>query len=188
MPDRLGELFRMQRSLNEVIFERHPPDFSRVPEPAGQARFPFARVARPDEARLIWQAFIDGTAPPEAVRDWLLNYARALLHEATELEDSCNWKWWSNDPPIDLQNARVEVIDLWHFLISASLVVGLKPQDVYEVYRQKWRVNRARQERGYSRAGKDEAENRAIGIKRRPKRPKAKPKARRKGRRKAKKA
>jgi hypothetical protein len=167
MPDLLHELFRMQRELNEMIFAKHPPDFSRVPKSAARAPaeargFPRGRSARPAEARAIWRAFVEGTAPPEAVRDWTLNYARALVHEAAELEDSCNWKWWSNDPPIDLQNARVEVIDLWHFLISASLVVGLSPQDVYEVYRQKWRVNRARQVRGYSRAGKTEDENRAI--------------------------
>jgi len=166
MPDRLAELFRMQQDLNEIIFRKHPPDFSRVPEAPGQARFPFARVAVGAESKQIWRAFRERQAPPEAVRDWVLNYARAIIHEAAELEDSCNWKWWSNDPPIDLQNARVEVIDLWHFLISASIVVGLGPEDVHDVYRQKWRVNRSRQERGYSRAGKTEDENLAIAPRR----------------------
>jgi dimeric dUTPase (all-alpha-NTP-PPase superfamily) len=62
-----------------------------------------------------------------------------------------------------MQNARVEVIDLWHFLISLSMCVGLKPDDILDVYRQKHAVNRQRQDNGYSRATKDESDNLEIG-------------------------
>ena len=87
-----------------------------------------------------------------------------MIHEAVELEDSCAWKWWSDDEPIDLQNARVEVIDLWHFLISASMVVGLSAADMVGLYLQKHAVNKQRQDQGYSRATKSEDDNRSLGV------------------------
>ena len=176
MPDKLEALFRMQRALNEEVFARHPPRFTDAPgaEVSGQARFPFAAQARGEDAAAIWRAFQAGEAPAHAVRDWLLHFARAIIHEAVELSDSCNWKWWSDDPPVDMQNARVEVVDLWHFLLSATIVAGMTPADLFEVYRQKWEVNRRRQGAGYSRATKDEAENRAIRVRRRKKKAKRK--------------
>lgn len=136
--DKLDTLFGLQRELNEYIFRRQ---------------------GLGDDA---WRDFIDGNAAPEQMRDWTLNLCRALSHEAVELEDSCDWKWWSDDPPIDLQNARVEVIDLWHFLISLSMVVGLTPDKILDMYRQKHAINKKRQEEGYSRATKSEDDNRTI--------------------------
>lgn len=112
----------------------------------------------------LWDRFLARDAGPELQRDWTLNYARAMIHEAVELEASCAWKWWSDDELIDLQNARVEVIDLWHFLLSASMVVGLSAADVVELYAQKHAVNKQRQDQGYSQASKNEDDNRTVGL------------------------
>ena len=60
-----------------------------------------------------------GMTEEEKVK-WTLNYLRAMQQEMAELTDSVPWKWWAKYQKFDEQNARVEVIDLFHFLISVS--------------------------------------------------------------------
>ena len=61
---------------------------------------------------------------------WVLNYLRAMQQEMAELTDSVPWKWWAKYQKFDEQNARVEVIDLFHFLISIAQVLGMSADDV----------------------------------------------------------
>ena len=46
-----------------------------------------------------------------------LNYVRAMQQELAELTDSVPWKWWAKYQEFDKQNAKVEIVDLFHFLI-----------------------------------------------------------------------
>ena len=46
---------------------------------------------------------------------WVLNYTRAMQQEIAELIDSVPWKWWAKYQEFDEQNAKVEIIDLFHF-------------------------------------------------------------------------
>lgn len=94
---------------------------------------------------------------------WILNYCRAMSQELAELTDSVPWKWWAKYQKYDKQNAQVEVVDLFHFLISLALVLGLSADDVYNLYMQKNKVNWQRQESGY--AVKNEKDNEVIGLK-----------------------
>ncbi len=91
---------------------------------------------------------------------WLLNYCRAMTQELAELTDSVPWKWWAKYQTFDLQNARVEVVDLFHFLISAAQVLGMSADDVFALYTRKHEVNRNRQADGYAR--KDENDSRHL--------------------------
>ena len=91
---------------------------------------------------------------------WVLNYARAMGQELAELTDSVPWKWWAKYQEFDDQNAKVEIIDLFHFLISLAQVMGMTPEDVYQAYVKKNKVNHDRQESGYSK--KDESDSRHI--------------------------
>jgi len=81
---------------------------------------------------------------------WLLNYTRAMQQEMAELTDSVPWKWWAKYQKFDEQNARVEVVDLFHFLISMAQVLGMSADDVFAVYVKKNAVNFQRQESGYT--------------------------------------
>jgi dimeric dUTPase (all-alpha-NTP-PPase superfamily) len=81
---------------------------------------------------------------------WLLNYSRAMSQEMAELIDSVPWKWWAKYQKFDEQNARVEVVDLFHFLISMAQVLGMDADDVFKAYVKKNEVNFKRQESGYS--------------------------------------
>ena len=91
---------------------------------------------------------------------WVLNYTRAMQQEIAELIDSVPWKWWAKYQKFDEQNAKVEVVDLFHFLISIAQVLGMSPNDVYEAYVKKNKVNHDRQDSGYTE--KDEADSRHI--------------------------
>ena len=71
------------------------------------------------------------------------------------------WKWWSKDT-LDLQNIRVELIDILHFLISAMISSGLSAEKVFDIYTQKHAINQARQDAGYNRGSKTEDDNKTI--------------------------
>ena len=91
---------------------------------------------------------------------WILNYVRAMQQELAELTDSVPWKWWASYQEFDKQNAKVEIVDLFHFLISLAQVMGMSAKDVHEAYLKKNQVNHDRQESGYSK--KDEGDSRHI--------------------------
>lgn len=91
---------------------------------------------------------------------WILNYCRAMTQEIAELTDSVPWKWWAKYQKFDEQNARVEVVDLFHFLISMAQVLGMSADDVFAAYVKKNEVNFKRQESGYAK--KDENDSKHI--------------------------
>ena len=91
---------------------------------------------------------------------WILNYVRAMQQELAELTDSVPWKWWANYQAFDKQNAKVEIVDLFHFLISLAQVMGMNAEEIHEAYLKKNQVNHDRQEKGYSK--KDENDSRHI--------------------------
>lgn len=101
----------------------------------------------------------DAMSDEEKAR-WILNYCRAMSQEIAELTDSVPWKWWAKYQTFDEQNARVEVVDLFHFLISLAQVLGLSADDVFQAYVKKNEVNFQRQETGY--AQKDELDSKHI--------------------------
>jgi dimeric dUTPase (all-alpha-NTP-PPase superfamily) len=83
-----------------------------------------------------------------------------MQQEIAELIDSVPWKWWAKYQEFDEQNAKVEIVDLFHFLISLAQVMGMTPDDVYNAYVKKNQVNHNRQESGYK--DKDESDSRHI--------------------------
>jgi dimeric dUTPase (all-alpha-NTP-PPase superfamily) len=88
---------------------------------------------------------------------WVLNYCRAMSQEIAELTDSVPWKWWAKYQKFDEQNARVEVVDLFHFLISLAQVLGMGADDVFQAYVKKNAVNFKRQESGYTEKNHDDS-------------------------------
>ena len=95
----------------------------------------------------------------EQRQQWVLNYCRAMTQEMAELTDSVPWKWWAQYQKFDEQNARVEVVDLFHFLISAAQVLGMSADDVFNAYVKKNEVNFKRQESGYTQKDHDDSKH-----------------------------
>lgn len=73
----------------------------------------------------------------------------AIMHEAVELQRTTNWKWWKTPTPFNEIEAREELIDIWHFVVQASLELNLTPNDIVEEYKKKNEINRERQRAGY---------------------------------------
>ena len=116
------------------------------------------------------EALHDNFDPLNAGR-WLNDYIAAASNELEELRDCTYWKHWCVEAKQgqrftlhDLQNARVEVIDLLFFWVSLAQCVGLTAEDAYNLYLQKLKVNKKRQDDGYSMATKTEADNRRVKL------------------------
>jgi len=72
-----------------------------------------------------------------------------MIHEAIELQQLTNWKWWKKPIKFDDTRAKEEVIDLWHFLVQTSIELGMTPREILEQYLRKNQINKERQEKGY---------------------------------------
>ena len=131
--DKLEEIFERQRELNRFTFEKN-------------GLVPFDEIPARRDLR----------------NEWLRNYALAMTQEVSELVDSTNWKWWRKKVDLfDEQNAKVELVDILHFWVSACQVMGLTADDVLRMYLQKNAINADRQKAGYLE--KSDADNRTIG-------------------------
>ncbi|MBC8494111.1 MAG: dUTP diphosphatase [Candidatus Thioglobus sp.] len=54
-----------------------------------------------------------------------ISWLRCIYMEAAEAIDSFNWKHWKDiDAKPDLDNAKVELVDIWHFLMSEAIHFG----------------------------------------------------------------
>ena len=146
--DMLARVFRMQAELNDRVFGKND-----LRDNQGEA-LSMERIFAEVEAGKLGVNDLPNT--------WLATYSRAMREELQELDDDLLWKWWSRDE-IDLQNIRVELIDILHFLVSAMICAGLTPEKVFDVYSQKHAVNLQRQDKGYSRGTKTEEDTRGIG-------------------------
>ena len=73
----------------------------------------------------------------------------AIMHEAVELQRTTNWKWWKTPVEFNEAEAREELIDIWHFVVQASIELKLTPDDILDEYKKKNEINRKRQRSGY---------------------------------------
>ena len=75
--------------------------------------------------------------------------AIALVHEAAELHDEFDWKWWKHGNEPNLKRAKEELIDVMHFVVAMALRLGITPDEFHALYVEKNRVNRQRVADGY---------------------------------------
>ena len=68
--------------------------------------------------------------------DWRnknLNWRRAIWTECAELLDYTNWKWWRQQD-ISMKDIEMELIDIWHFLMSDLMInnsIDLCTENIY---------------------------------------------------------
>ena len=83
--------------------------------------------------------------------DWIAArypYLRAVAIEGAEAIEHHGWKWWKKQEK-DLPQLQMELIDIWHFVVQASLELNLTPDDILNEYKRKNEINRNRQRNGY---------------------------------------
>ena len=90
---------------------------------------------------------------PLKAGEWINNYLMAMSNEVEELRDCTYWKHWCAEAREgkrfmlhDLQNARVEVIDMLFFWVSLCQLLGLEADDVLRLYGKKLAINHRRQD------------------------------------------
>lgn len=86
---------------------------------------------------------------PKDVEGKIASLCTAIIHEAVELQRTTNWKWWKKPIIFNEEHAREELIDIWHFVVQASLELNLTPEDILKEYKRKNEINRDRQKNGY---------------------------------------
>jgi dimeric dUTPase (all-alpha-NTP-PPase superfamily) len=86
---------------------------------------------------------------PSDVEGRITALCTAIIHEAVELQRTTNWKWWKKPTKFNEEEAKEELIDIWHFVVQASLELKLTPDDILEEYKRKNEINRDRQRNGY---------------------------------------
>lgn len=99
------------------------------------------------------------------------NYLDALSAECHEMLECLAWKHWYSEARQgrqhelrDVQNARVEAVDMLFFWVSLCQLLGLGPQDVCRLYAKKLAINHRRrdQDRAQADHGRHEQENRSV--------------------------
>ncbi len=59
-------------------------------------------------------------------------YYRAIWVECAEMLDHFGWKWWKHQQP-DLDQVKLELVDIWHFGLSELIRADALSDDVVEV-------------------------------------------------------
>lgn len=146
--DKLNSIFNMQMALNDFTFHKQG-------------------LKNPENSQTITSEMlmIQGNAPEiganTLTNEWLKKYSWALGDEVRELNDELLDKWWSKDY-LNMQNIRVELIDMLHFWVSLCVTAGMSSDKVFDIYQQKYQVNIDRQKNGYNQSEKTEADNESI--------------------------
>lgn len=73
----------------------------------------------------------------------------AITHEVIELQRLTNWKWWKNPTKFDSEKAKEELIDIWHFVLQATIELEMTPDDLVVYYSKKNRINKKRKKMNY---------------------------------------
>jgi len=73
----------------------------------------------------------------------------AIIHETIELQRLTNWKWWKNPTDFNIEDAKEELIDIWHFVLQATIELNMTPEDILKYYSKKNNINKERKKMKY---------------------------------------
>lgn len=96
-----------------------------------------------------YMEMIDSRRIGERKEERISKLCTAIIHEACELQDLTNWKWWKNPSRFDEEKAKEELIDILHFVLQICIELGMDAKDILSAYARKNAINRERQLKGY---------------------------------------
>lgn len=70
-------------------------------------------------------------------REQNYEWYRAIWTECAELMDHYGWKWWKKQTP-ELDQIKLEIVDIWHFGMSTYLVDTTDYSDIAQHIAQQW--------------------------------------------------
>ena len=94
------------------------------------------------------EVYDDIPKDPKLQAEWIRKYCLAINQEVSETIDSTPWKWWKK-MELDTENIKVEIVDIFHFLVSLAQVTGMSAEDFVDLYKKKLSLNHKRQDGGY---------------------------------------
>ena len=68
--------------------------------------------------------------------EWVIRgrpWSRAIWIECGEMMDHIGYKWWKSCP-IDIDQVRLEIVDVWHFALSIYCEMGVDEYDLAPVF------------------------------------------------------
>ena len=86
---------------------------------------------------------------PKDVEGRVSALCTAIIHEAVELQRTTSWKWWKKPTPFNIDDAKEELIDIWHFVLQATIELDMTADDVVKYYSKKNKINKKRKKMNY---------------------------------------
>jgi dimeric dUTPase (all-alpha-NTP-PPase superfamily) len=86
---------------------------------------------------------------PSKTEERISYLCTAITHEAIELQRLTNWKWWKNPTEFNAEEAKEELIDIWHFVLQATIELDMTADDVVKYYSKKNKINKKRKKTNY---------------------------------------
>ena len=77
------------------------------------------------------------------------NQILALYDEIGEALREVPWKPWKINQMFNVAKFKIELIDVFHFLINLFLLSGMSAKDVFDLFISKNKINVRRQKDGY---------------------------------------
>jgi adenylate kinase family enzyme len=105
---------------------------------------------------------VDSTVIMSDTALWTRRFIERAKDELVELLENIPVEWWSKDE-VDLRKCRVELIDAWHFILSAMRALGMDAEFFARTYFAKRAVNMTRQQNGYLKRTKVKGDDEHVG-------------------------
>lgn len=81
---------------------------------------------------------------PQLSCEYMKDMSTALCAEVMELLEETGWKPWTTSWHVNVEQARAEWIDAWHFMMNLANKLGMNSTMIEEMYGVKAEVNRQR--------------------------------------------
>lgn len=93
----------------------------------------------------------NGSATIQGLTRILQGNLACITNEVEEIREWLPWKHWKRYQgfDIELDEIRLEYIDLLHFVIEGMILLGMEAEDIHRYYLSKMKENLRRQESGY---------------------------------------
>jgi dimeric dUTPase (all-alpha-NTP-PPase superfamily) len=86
---------------------------------------------------------------PQTTCEFIKDNVLAAVAELIELMEETGWKFWSSSWHVNVDQARAEWIDAWHFMMNIGNKLGMDEELIQAMYNAKRDINRQRQLVGY---------------------------------------
>ena len=86
---------------------------------------------------------------PSKTEERISYLCTAITHDSLHSDRNTNWKWWKNPSKLNAEEAKEELIDIWHFVLQATIELNMTADDVVKYYSKKNQINKKRKKTNY---------------------------------------